>query len=294
MAPRDGDHGWEVAHAGAWRVGERPLWDERGRTLVWTDCLRGEVVGLGEDGRLDVLYRAGAPGTVGAAALRADGGLVVGGSDGIVLVDPGGRTETLCAIPLPEGARFNDGACDPAGRFVIGTTGGDRAGLGALYSVTPDGRHRELLSGLDESNGIGWSADGRRMFHIDTGQPVVWQFDYDPRSGDLGGRRPFATCPDVPGFLDGLVLDRADHVWVAVWGGACVLRFDASGTLVERYPTPVTQPTCPGFGGSDLDVLYLTTGADGVRPADEPWAGHVLRRKVTTPGVTAHRFGVRP
>ncbi|GAA3664053.1 hypothetical protein GCM10022237_25170 [Nocardioides ginsengisoli] len=277
------------------RIGEHPLWDDATQRLVWVDCLAGKVwaarPGIEDPTKL---YQTRDAGPIGCAALRANGGLVVAGSEGVVLVEPSGETRQLADIPLRPGVRFNDGACDPAGRFLVGTTGGDVPGLGELYSVEPDGRYRRLLSKLDEANGIGWSLQGDQLYFIDSGEPHIWVFDYDVATGELSKQRVFARNPGLPGVLDGLAVDRAGHVWVAMWGGSAVLRYDPAGAPCEVIPTPVSQPTCPAFGGPGLDTLYLTTGAFDMtahESAAQPWAGHVLRHALPVEGRRPHLFG---
>ena len=63
-----------------------------------------------------------------------------------------------------------------------------------------------------------------------------------------------------------------------------------AGEVLERIATPVSRPTCPAFGGSRLDHLYLTTGWQGMpqdERSNEPLAGSVL---VAAPGIR----GIQP
>ena len=58
-------------------------------------------------------------------------------------------------------------------------------------------------------------------------------------------------------------------VWVAYWGGWNVTRFDPKGKVERTVKLPVKQPTCPAFGGPNLDICYVTSarigGADNGR-----------------------------
>src|SRR5581483_5009459 len=110
--------------------------------------------------------------------------------------------------------RFNDGACDPAGRFLIGTcsTDGSR-GQGALYSVEPHGTVTQLLSGITESNGLAWSLDGRTMYYIDTGTPKIQRYSYDPLTGTLGDRGVLIGFSQGEGIADGLIVDAEGSLW---------------------------------------------------------------------------------
>jgi sugar lactone lactonase YvrE len=248
------------------------------------------VIELSADGR---------PIPIGAAAHRGSGGYVLAAADGFRLAGPDGRSEAGPWRPadMPDDVRFNDGACDPAGRFWAGTVAYDRRpGAGALYRLDPDGTITTVLEGVTESNGLGWSPDGAILYFIDSGEPEprVRSFDYDTGTGRIGWE-PY----DLIGFPggnvvpDGLVVDAEGCLWVAMWGGAEVRRYSPTGGLLATLPVPVSQPTCPAFGGPGLTDLYLTTawqGLDEQQRAAEPLAGHLLRTRPGTGGLPAGVF----
>ena len=194
-------------------------------------------------------------------------------------------------------AEFNDGACDPAGRFWAGTTTpGYRPGAGALYRLDPDGTITTMLDGVTESNGIGWSLDGATMYFIDSGErePRIRAFGFDLAGGTLGGSRDLARFPAGGAVPDGLVVDAEDCLWVAMWGGAEVRRYAPDGELLAALPVPVSQPTCPAFGGPGLDDLYLTSAWEGMtasQRATEPLAGHVLHSRPGARGMDVLAYG---
>ena len=284
--------GWETAFADDAELAERPLWDERTGSVVWVDAYGGSVHRLFEDGghtRLDV----GAP--LGAAGLRAGGGLVVARGGGVAFIAPDGTADRPeIGFGLATNVRFNDGACDPAGRFLIGTCAADGStGQGALYSVHPGGGVEELLAGVTESNGLAWSADGRTMYYVDSGEPCVRAYAYDVESGRLGARRDLAVFADGDGIPDGLIVDADDAVWVAMWEGAAVRRYSPDSELLIQVETPVSRPTCAAFGGPGLDRLYLATAWEGMgadQRAREPLAGSLLVCRPGVHGVPAARF----
>ena len=275
---------WETAYADDAELGERPLWDERTRALIWVDAYGGIVHRLAQDGD-HALAEVGAP--LGAAALREGGGLVVARADGVAFTGPDGAPDRPeIAFQHAANVRFNDGACDPAGRFLIGTCATDGStGLGALYSVRPDGAVDRLLDGVTESNGLAWSADGATMYYVDSGEACLRTYPYDVATGRIGDRRDLVVFGEGDGIPDGLITDADDAVWVAMWEGASVRRYSPAGELLLQIETPVSRPTCTAFGGAALDRLYLTTaweGMDARERAQEPLAGSLL---VTSPGV---------
>jgi sugar lactone lactonase YvrE len=283
---------WEVAFADAEQIGEHPLWDDRAAKVVWVDITAGLVHRLDMHGGHDAI-EVGAP--LGAAALREGGGLLVARGDGVAFLGPDGAADRD-EIPFRHAAnvRFNDGACDPAGRFLIGTCSTDGSeGRGALYSVAPDGSVEQLLSGVTESNGLAWSLDGRTLYYVDSGEPCLRAYPYDPDSGRLGDRRDLVVFADVDGIPDGLVADADGAVWVAMWGGRCVRRYSPAGELLERIETPASQPSCPAFGAPGLDRLYVSTAWEGMSAEQrehEPIAGSLLVCRPGVRGLPAARF----
>jgi len=278
---------WEVVVPAGAELGERPFWDAATGTLGWVDIHAGRLhryrPGVGVD---EVHLEAGVP--VSAAAPRRGGGYVLAAADGFRLAGPDGQpaAETRRPPGMARDVRFNDGACDPAGRFWAGTVAADRRpGGGALYRLDPGGRITLMLDGVTESNGLGWSPDGTTMYYIDSGEPRprIRAFGFDPVAGSLGPSRDLLTAPAELGIPDGLVVDAAGCLWVAFWGGSAVRRYSPDGELLAELPVPVSQPSCPASGGAALTDLYVTTAWEGMTPAQraaEPLAGHLLRTRV--------------
>jgi sugar lactone lactonase YvrE len=198
---------------------------------------------------------------------------------------------------MPDNVRFNDGACDPAGRFWAGTEAWDmKTPIASLYRLDPDGSVHEMLTGIAESNGLAWSPDATVFYYTDSGEDSsrIRAFSFDLAAGTLGDEYDLIRFGPGEGFADGLVVDAEGCLWIAMWEGGCVRRYSPDGELIARFPVPCSQPTCPGFGGPDLDELYLTTaweGMAGEQRAAEPLAGHLLRARPGVRGVPQACYG---
>lgn len=286
--------GLEVVAPAAAELGERPVWDDMAERLVWVDILAGRVRSFRPGGGDTVLARLEA--SVGAVGLRRGGGYVVAAADGFHLLDADGSQAAAVRRPPwdPDDVRANDAAVDPAGRFWAGTVALDeRSGAGALYRLEPSGEIVTVLDSVTESNGLAWSPDGRILYYVDSGDapPRIRSFEFDVGRGEVSHEREFVAFGPGEGVPDGLAVDEAGCVWVAMWGGGEVRRFTASGEHVATLPVPVSQPTCPGFGGADLADLYVTTAWLGLGPATrEPEAGHLFRTRPGMRGLPAHRY----
>jgi sugar lactone lactonase YvrE len=188
--------------------------------------------------------------------------------------------------------RMNDGKCDPAGRFWAGTMAYDETPeAGSLY-VFEDGTARTVLEKATVSNGLGWSLDHGTMYYIDTPTGRVDAFDYDEDSGAVSGRRPFVTVEG--GSPDGMTVDDEGHLWVALWKGGAVHRYDPSGKLVATVRLPVTNVTSCCFGDPGGATLFITTSRQGLsnkQLSAEPDAGKIfcVRPGVTGPPATPYQ-----
>jgi sugar lactone lactonase YvrE len=287
---------WEVTAAPSAELGERPVWDASTGCLIWVDINAGQLHRLDPGGADQVIASAGVP--VGAAAPRAAGGYLLAAADGFRLIGTDGSAgPVLRPVGMPPNVRFNDGACDPAGRFWAGTAATDgQAGAGSLYRLDPDGSVTEVLRGVTESNGLGWNPAATVFYYTDSGeqQSRVRAFGFDLVTGTLGREHDLIRFAPGDGTADGLAVDADGCLWIAMWDGGCVRRYSAGGELLGVYPVPASRPTCPGFGGPGLDELFLTTAWEGLgsqRRSAEPLAGRLLRARPGVRGLAMASFG---
>jgi sugar lactone lactonase YvrE len=257
-----------------------------------TDALAGIVVAIDNVGRL---HRYPVPSRAATVIRRrARGGFVVATEHGLLVADDGlAEFERLAEVVGDPTVRTNDGGCDPLGGFVIGTMSYDeRRDGGAVYRVTPDRRVTEVLAPVSISNGVQWSADGSRVFYIDTPTRCVDVFDVDPRTGAWSGRQTHIRVDGTPGFPDGMAIDEDDGLWIALWGGGAVNRYDNAGRLIETITVPgVSQVSSCAFGGDERNMLYITTSRTDLVANQEPNAGAVFAVHTSTRGAAQAEFG---
>ncbi|OWF35179.1 regucalcin-like [Mizuhopecten yessoensis] len=172
--------------------------------------------------------------------------------------------------------RFNDGKCDPAGRFWTGTMGGQidnmptyEKNVGSLYCLDTNGTLVKHFNKITVSNGLAWSPDKQVMFYIDTPTRKVEAFTYHVTSGKISNRRDaidFRSFPEesMMGWPDGMTIDTDGHLWVACYGAGKVICFDpVTGKALKEVIIPAPRTTSCCFGGKNLDELYVTTGPNG-------------------------------
>lgn len=282
------------AHA---ELAEAPYWDVGESVLIWVDILQGFVHTLDPATGRDTSIAVGQP--VGAAVPCEGGGFAVAVRDGLGFLS-GERTVELVANTQLEspGTRMNDAKCDPVGRLWAGTMALDgTAGAGSLYRWDPTRGVERILTGCTISNGLGWSPGGDVMYFIDSPTRGVDAFEYDLSSGRLLGRRTFVAVPEEDGIPDGLAVDSAGGVWVALPGGWSVNRYLPDGQLDLVFRLPVSTPTSVAFGGADFGDLFVTSATYGLSEgqlADEPMAGGILRCRPGVIGLPPTPFAGSP
>lgn len=276
-------------------LGECPCWHQEKQLLYWVDTNKKQLHVYQPETKTDRTIQLEK--LVGCVVPRKSGGVVLGLEDGFAALDL--KTEKLTYLArYPESHllsnRFNDGKCDPAGRFFAGTMDRNgKKGAGSLYSIDSNLTVRQLLDNLTVSNGIGWSPDYSTMYLVDSPTKKVFAFDYDLNTGNISNRKVIVTIPE--GFPDGMTTDTKGTIWVALWAGFKVTRWNPkTGQLLQNIDIPAPHVTSCTFGGAGMNELYITTARQDMNPAQldkYPQAGSVFRFKTDTIGMNNFEFG---
>ena len=258
---------------------EGPREDSAGN-LYFSDVTGGGVYRRAPDGSIDTVVpkRRG----VGGIALHRDGGVVISGRNICHVKD--GETRIVFAVDGVPG--FNDLYTDAEGCVYVGSLRSDpfsegEKTPGELYRLRPDGRSEELYGDVGLTNGIGFSPAADRIYHSDSAIPAVTVADVGA-DGKVSGKRVFV--PIAKGIPDGLAVDEAGGVWVAVYGGGAAIRFAADGTETQRIDVPAEAVTSLCLGGEDLRDLIVVSADNTDDPARK---GTIFRTRVDVPGLRA-------
>lgn len=276
-------------------LGEGPVWNVEAARLTWLDA--AEKLRFTLDPVTGGIERKELPHYPGSYAFRHDGTIVMAYRTELAIIEGEPTNARQLATPGVNFAveRFNDGACDRAGRFWIGTM--DRKlkdPVGALFRLNPDHSLTRMAGELTASNGIAFSPDDRVMYHTDTGAARIFAYDFDIDTGAIVNRRVFADFSAWRGRPDGCTIDAEGCVWAAAIGAGEVVRIDPAGRRVAEIPLPVDRPTSVMFGGADLRTLFITSMQFGLTPeqlAAQPQAGCLFAVEVDVPGLPEPRFG---
>jgi sugar lactone lactonase YvrE len=261
-------------------LAEGPLWDPvRGR-LLWVDIEAAAVLaGELDDGRVRRTAEHRFEGTVGAVVPAGDGRLLVAAHRELLVTDPDGTVrDRVRVVPPDVDSRCNDGGCDPAGRFLIGTMALDgRSGEERLCRLEDDGSLTVLDDDLTVSNGLAWSPGGDRLYSVDSEPGDVWVRSYDVATGAVGERSRLLRV-DV-GTPDGMCTDVDGNLWLALFGAGEVRCYAPAGDHLATVHVDAPNPTSVAFVGPDLDRLLITTAQhelSGTERTEHPDAGRLF------------------
>jgi len=260
----------ELAYRFPAKIGESPRWDSVNQRLMWVDidgqllCFFDPKTGSNRE------FHLGS--TVGVAVFAEDDLIAVALKDRFALFDEKtGDIETLAIVEARESYRFNDGGVDPAGRFFAGTMEVPAVPQSAsLYSIDDTGQVVTRLSDVGLTNGMAWSLDAKKFYFADTLLGNVRAFDYNLEDGSISNPVVIFELSKKIGLVDGLIIDSEGCLWLAIWGGSQVIRLSTEGKVLSKIELPVTQVSSMGFGGKNLDHLFITTATLHVEQSASP------------------------
>lgn len=274
-----------LAAPGMARLGEAPRWMRLASetpALYFTDLLEGTVYRF--DGDHSTLVREFPGETVSALIPLHDGRAVVCLHRTLAVLDAHGKLERKFELDLPAGTRLSDATAGPTGHLWLGVVpAGDEPIPGMLLRVDDNGQ-TVAVPDLGFSNGIGFTADGRRLVLVDSFAGTVSAIDHVPQTGDLGERRVLYRHPIDEQGLDGLTIDEHDHIWLAVFGRGEVLCFSIDGEPRQPIQVPALRLTSCAFVGSTLYITSARVDAPAQELEEYPLAGSLFRCELGVTG----------
>jgi D-xylonolactonase len=278
------------------RLGEGPCWVEREQALYFVDILGRSIHRWAW--HHGVARSWDAPANPGFVFPASDGRLLCGLRGGLFLVDPlSGRFTPWIAVEADKPHhRLNDGHVDASGRLWFGSMHEDCRTLGGVLYSLEDGEricHRDLDYVIP--NGPVVSPDGRTLYHTDSARRTVYAFDL-ARDGTLSHKRVFIRFAE-PVSPDGMAIDQAGDIWIALYGGWRIERYSPDGMKRDEVRLPCAQITKPAFGGEDLQTLFVTSARDGLSPQEcesQPLAGGLFAVRVATAGLPPSICAISP
>lgn len=268
------------------RYPESPRW--RGGLLWVSDVHDYAVKAIDADGQ--VLCAVDVPGRPAGLGFLPDGSLLIASAiDRRLSVWDGERLRTLIELDEQVFGPLNDMVVDEHGRAYVGAVGFN---LVAAEPPTPghvvlvdtrESRPQARIAAEDVCfpNGAAVTADGCDYWVADSGANTVRRYAIE---GD-GALTRTATAVDLPDIPDGLCLDAAGGLWVALLRRGEFWHIDAAGEHDETIDANGRLAVACHLGGPRRDELILCSAETTMTAlARGRSRGFVHHRPATTPG----------
>jgi sugar lactone lactonase len=258
-------------------LGEGPAFDPQSGKLFWFDIVAKKLLEKKYPDGPTIVHDLPFMGSA-IATIDAVRQLLVA-EDGLYVRDV--RTGALSLHTPLEGDkpanRSNDTRVHPSGSIWIGTMSKtEAAGAGAIYWFRK-GELRVLYKGVTVPNSICFSPDGAIAYLTGILGNVIQRVACDPATGlPRGDLQTFVDTSGATDWVDGSVVDADGVLWNARWGGGRVDAYAPNGTLLNSYPVPARQSSCPAFVGPNASRIAVTSawkGMDAEARAADPHGG---------------------
>ena len=261
-------------------LGEGPVWDSVRNEINWIDIVKGEIHRYNFDAGSHSIFSVNE--MIGCFAICKNGQFVIATQSGFGFWDRTTREIKMSIHPenhLPNN-RFNDGKCDPYGRFWAGTMSlTEEPNLGNVY-VFDNNSVEKKMENVSISNGMAWSLDHKTLYYIDSPTFEIVSYRYEKKTGKITDRKIVITIPKEEGCPDGMTIDTNGMLWIAHWDGGQVTRWNPkTGKKLHHFKLPVSRITSLTFGGKDLTDLFITSASIGLSEdeiKEQPLAGSLF------------------
>ncbi|WP_299888741.1 SMP-30/gluconolactonase/LRE family protein [uncultured Lacinutrix sp.] len=277
-------------------LGEGAFWNHKTKELYWIDIEDKKIHIYNPKTKKNKSFST--PSRVGTVVPYNETEAVIALEDGIYKINTDLGDFSLLAnveANMIEN-RFNDGKCDPSGNLWVGSMHLEQTKPNAsLYKINEEGEVLKMLGNITISNGIVWTSSGEIMYYIDTPTGNIRAFDFDVKTNTIKNERIVIKVPVSLGYPDGMTIDEDDMLWVGLWNGNAVARFNPiTGQLISKIEIPAHNVTSCAFGGDNLETLYVTTASVDMTEEEKkqyPLSGSVFSVNPGVKGVKSSFFG---
>jgi len=242
-------------------LGEGAIWNYKTHELYWIDIEGRQLNIYNPKSKINKVLKTES--RIGTVVPFTEDEALIALENGVHKIDIQTGKSNLFTDMKSEllGSRLNDGKCDPSGRFWVGSMHLEQeTGKANLYTITSENILQKKIDSVTISNGIVWTSDKKTMYYIDTPTSTIKEFDYNNETGEISNGKIAVKIPIKFGFPDGMTIDEENMLWVGMWNGNAVIRFNPkTGKVISKIEVPAHNITSCAFGGENLETLYITS-----------------------------------
>ena len=179
--------------------------------------------------------------------------------------------------------RANDACCIGFNTYFIGTMEKQPISKnGSLYIV----KNNTIKNVYKKSIGIPNSfipIDDRCFLVSDSLVRKVYKIELDSEIENIKSISLWLDLSNECYTPDGGCIDSLGNIYIAMWGGACINKYNASAELLSEYKLPVLNPTNCKLS-FEQNILYVTSAREGLTTEElkqYPLSGSVYEIKVS-------------
>ena len=272
-------------------LGEGPIWMPDSKSLIWLD-IKGKSLHTFSYITKKFKEKNLVKTTTWILPILNSNSFLVGTEDGVEEYDYNeNKFELKLSIEgdLPNN-RLNDAKIDKNGNLWFGTMDNtEKEQSGSFYCLKPNYELIKIDDSYTVTNGPAITHDDKKLYHVSSLQKKV--FCYDKNNTKLTNKKIFFELDTNDGYPDGLTIDDENFIWLAVWGGAKVVRISPDGEVDKIITFPTSQITSCVFGGSEMNILFVTSASVGKNPSDDEHAGNLFSVETNRKGFPSPHFG---
>jgi sugar lactone lactonase YvrE len=278
------------------QLGEGAFWDYKNQKLYWVDIEGKSLHIYDPKTKINKTYQT--PSRIGTVVPINNTEAIIALEDGIYKINT--QTGEIILFSDIESKqtenRFNDGKCDVNGNLWVGSMNlKQNKPTARLYKINKKGEAKKMLDSITISNGIVWTSNNKTMYYIDTPTGKIKAFDFDKNKSTITNERIAVYVPESLGYPDGMAIDNENMLWVGMWNGNAVARFNPhTGKFISKIEVPAHNITSCAFGGKNLDTLFITTASIDMTIEERekyPDAGSIFFAVPGVKGVESNYFG---
>jgi len=275
------------------KLGESPIWVEEENSIYWVDIKRFLIHKFDTKNNNKTSWQFNE--SIGCIAYIKKNLFIAGTQFGFKFANLESNQLIPIVDPEPDykNNRFNDGKCDNKGRFYAGSMNDvNNEPTGSFYILYNDLTYRKFDEGYEITNGPAFSSDGKKIYFTDTRKGEIYVSNLN-EAGTLIEKKLFISIPANEGKPDGMTIDQEGCIWVAIFGGSCVNRYNQQGVKIDTIKMPVSCVTSCVFGGENLDILFITTSSHKLNDQEkikEQLAGSLFKTKLDIGGYKTNKF----